>query len=142
MAERIARLEIADKAIVHTDLPVRRPMTVDRSFELPTGLYAAMAALFFGFVAVMAIGFGAPGMVVPTGIIVVFIACFFAVPAVLVRTHPESRRPAMTWVRFRREGIATHYGPASARDATIQVLILPVLIFLFGVAVAAIAALV
>ena len=69
MAERITRLEIADKAIVHTDLPVRRPMTVDRSFELPTGLYAAMAALFFGFVAVMAIGFGAPGMVVPTGII-------------------------------------------------------------------------
>ena len=142
MAERITRLEIADKAIVHTDLPVRRPMTVDRSFELPTGLYVAMAALFFGFVAVMAIGFGAPGMVVPTGIIVVFIACFFAVPAVMVRAHPESRRPAMTWVRFRREGIATHYGPASARDATIQVLILPVLIFLFGVAVAAIAALV
>ena len=117
-------------------------MTVDRSFELPTGRYAAMAALFFGVVAVMAIGVGAPGMVVPTGIIVVFIACFFAVPAVLVRTHPESRRPAMTLARFRREGIATHYGPASARDATIQVLILPVLIFLFGVAVAAIAALV
>ena len=142
MAERITRLEIADKAIVHTDLPVRRPMTVDRSCELPTGLYAAMAALFFGFVAVMAIGFGAPGMVVPTGIIVVFIACFFAVPAVLVRTHPETRQPAMTWQRFQREGIATHYGPASAREATIQVLILPVLIFLFGVAVAAIAALV
>ena len=142
MAERITRLEIAAKAIVHTDLPVRRPMTVDRSFELPTGLYAAMAALFFGFVAVLAIGFGAPGMVVPTGIIVVFIACFFAVPAVLVRTHPETRQPAMTWQRFQREGIATHYGPASARDATIQVLILPVLIFLFGVAVAAIAALV
>ena len=142
MAERITRLDIAEKAIVHTDLPIRLPTKVDRSFELPTGLYAAMAALFFGFVAVMAIGFGAPGMVVPTGIIVVFIACFFAVPAVLVRTHPESRQPAMTWARFRREGIATHYGPASARDATIQVLILPVLIFLFGVAVAAIAALV
>ena len=142
MAERITRLDIADKAIVHTDLPVRLSTKVDRSFELPTGLYVAMATLFFGFVAVMAIGFAAPGMIVPIAIIVVFIAMFFAVPAVIVRTHPQSRQRAMSWARFQREGIVTHFGPASARDATIQVLILPVLIFLFGVAVAAIAALV
>ena len=142
MAERITRQLVAEKALVHVDLPVRAATWTDRSFELPTGLYGAMAALFFGFVAVMAIGFGAPGMIVPTAIIVVFIACFFVVPAVMVRTHPETRRPAMTWARFRREGIATHYGPATARDATIQVLILPVLIFLWGVATVTIAALV
>ena len=142
MAERITRLDIAEKAIVHTDLPIRLPTKVDRSFELPTGLYVAMAALFFGFVAIMAIGFAAPGMIVPTAILVVFIACFFVVPAVMVRTHPESRQPAMSWARFQREGIATPFGPATARDATIQVLILPALIFCWGVATVIIAALV
>lgn len=142
MAERLTRQLVAEKAIVHLDLPVRAATWSDRSFELPTGLYAAMAALFFGFVAVMAIGFGAPGMIVPTAIIVVFIACFFAVPAIMVRTHPESRQPAMTLARFRREGIATHFGPATARDATIQVLILPVLIFAWGIAIVTIATLV
>jgi len=142
MAERITRLEIADKAIVHTALPVRQPIAVDRSFELPTGLYIAMAALFFGFVAVMATGFAAPGMIVPTAIIVVFIAAFFGVPAAMMRTHPETRTPAMSWAHFQREGIATHFGPATARDATVQVLILPVLLFCWGVATVTIAALV
>ena len=142
MAERITRLAIADKAIVHTDLPVRQPITVDRSFELPTGIYIAMGALFFGFVAVMATGFAAPGMIVPTAIIVVFIAMFFAVPAAMMRTRPETRQKAMTWQRFKREGIATHFGPATAPDATIQVLILPALLFAWGVATVTIAALV
>jgi len=142
MAERITRLAIADKAIVHTDLPVRQPTVVDRSFELPTGLYIAMAALFLGFVAVMAMGFAAPAMIVPTAIIVVFIAMFFAVPGAMLRTRPETRQKAMTWQRFQRDGIATHFGPATARDATVQVLILPALLFGWGLAVVTIAALV
>ena len=33
----------------------------DHSFELPTGLYIAMAALFFGFLGILAIGLSTPG---------------------------------------------------------------------------------
>ncbi|MGX7894732.1 hypothetical protein [Tsuneonella sp. HG222] len=142
MAEKLTRQLVAEKAIVHAEIPIRAPHQVDRTFELPTGLYIAMAALFFGFVAVMATGFAAPGMVVPTGIIVVFIAAFFAVPTAMMRTRPETRRKALPWHRFQREGIVTHFGPASARDAAIQVLILPAMLFGWGLAVVTIAALV
>ena len=142
MAERITRLEIADKAIVHTALPVRQPIAVDRSFELPTGLYIAMAALFFGFVAVMATGFAAPGMIVPTAIIVVFIAMFFGVPAQWMRMKPDHAQKLTTWARFQRDGIMTPYGRSTAGAATVQVLILPALILLWGLAVVTIAAIV
>ena len=142
MAERIARQMVAEKAIVHETAPLRLPTTVDRNFELPTRLYVAMAALFFAAAGVMAFGFRAPGMVVPTGIIAVFIAMFFAVPAQWVRMKPENPQHATSWARFRRDGIMTAYGRSTAGAATVQVLILPALLLLWGIAVVTIAAVV
>jgi hypothetical protein len=142
MAERIARQLIAEKAIVHETATQRLPTTVDRSFEFPTGLYVAMVALFSLAAGVMAFGFEAPGMVIPTGIIAVFIAMFFAVPAQWVRMKPENPQRATSWARFRREGIMTPYGRSTAAAATVQMLILPALILLWGIAVVTIAAVV
>ena len=143
MAERITRELIADKAIVHeTPALLLPPHTVDRSFGLPTGLYVAMATLFFGFCAVTSVGFGNPAMILPMAIIVIFIAMFFAVPALWVRMNPENPVPTTTWAEFRRNGIMTPFGRATANAVMVQVLILPVLIFLWGVAVVTIAALV
>ena len=138
----ITRQLVAEKAIVHETLALRQPTTVDRSFELPTGLYVAMAALFFAAAGVMAIGFAAPGMVVPTGIIAVFIAMFFATPAMWMRMKPEHPQRLQLVSRFRRQWIMTAYGHSTAGAATIQVLILPALIFLWGIAVVTIAAVV
>jgi hypothetical protein len=142
MAERLTRQLVAEKAIVHEAPVLRAPTTVDRNFELPTALYAATAGLFLATVAVMAIGFASPGIVVPMGIIVVFIAMFFAVPAMWVRMKPDHPGRATSWARFQRDGIMTPFGRCSASAATVQVLILPALIFLWGLATVTIAALV
>jgi len=142
MAERISRQVVAEKAIVHPESALLPPHEVDRSFELPTGLYIATAALFLGFMAVTAIGFATRELILPVAVIVLFIFAAFGVPAVWVRMVPESRRKSLSWSRFQAEGIATEHGRTSARDATVQVLILPVLIFLWGVATVTIAAIV
>lgn len=142
MAERFTRELIAEKAIVHDAIALAAPHAVDRSFGLPTGLYVAMAAFFLGFMAVMAVGFGNPEMILPMAIIVIFIGMFFAVPAKWVRMNPENSTRQTTWARFRRDGIMTPFGRATATAATVQVLILPALLFLWGVTVVTIAALV
>jgi hypothetical protein len=142
MAERITRQLIAEQAIVHAEPALRLPTAVDRSFELPTGLYVAMAALFFAAAGVMAFGFAAPGMVVPTAIIAVFIAMYFAVPAMWVRMKPENPQRAASWAQFRKNGVMTPYGRSTAGAATVQMLILPVLLLCWGIAVVTIAAVV
>ena len=140
MAERVARQLIAEKAFVHEAASLRLPTAVDRSFELPTRLYVAMAALFFAAVGVMAFGFAAPDLIVPAGIIAVVIAMFFGVPAQWVRMKPESPQRATSWARFQRDGIMTPFGRSTAGAATVQVLILPALILVWGLAVVTIAA--
>jgi len=142
MAERVSRQLVAEKAIVHPEAALLPPQVVDRSFELPTGLYIATAALFLGFMAVTGIGFATRELILPVAVIVLFIFAAFGVPAIWVRMVPESRRRSLSWSRFQAEGIMTEHGRTSARDATVQVLILPVLIFLWGVATVTIAALV
>ena len=53
----------------------------DQSFDLPTGIYIAMATMFTGFVAVLGLAFRGGHMAVVVGVIFAFIAAFFAVPA-------------------------------------------------------------
>ena len=142
MVERLTREQVAEQAILHEAPVLRAPTSVDRSFELPTGIYVAMGLMFFAAAGIMALGFAAPMLVVPTGIIAVFIAMFFAVPAMWVRMKPGNPQRATSWDRFRRHGIMTHYGPSTAGAATIQVLILPALLVLWAFAVVTIAALV
>ena len=142
MAEPLTRELVAEKAIVHEAPALRLPTAVDRNFELPAGLLVATAVLFFAAAGVMAIGFSAPMMIVPTGIIAVFIAMFFAVPAMWMRMKPENPQRLTPWTRFRQQGIMTAYGCSTAEAATVQVLILPVLIFLWGIAVVTVAALI
>ena len=64
----------------------------------------------------------------------------FGTPALWVRMNPEQRQRAMTWGQFRHRGIRTATGHLAAGAATVQVLILPVLIFVWAIAVAVIAA--
>jgi hypothetical protein len=111
----------------------------DRTFELPPVLHAMTALLFLGFVTVLTLTFRT-NMSVPYGIIVMFIAAFFAVPTLFVRTKADaSGNRAMAWHEFRERGVATHTGRSSARDATVLVLLLPFLVLCFAIAVAAIA---
>ena len=117
--------------------PLERAST-DQSFELPKGLYIAMAALFAGFIGVLSLSFRGGHMAVAYGVIFAFIAAFFAIPTLFPAMAPQGK-PSLSWTMFRMRGIQTATGRSTARDATVLVLLLPFLIFCFGMAVAAIA---
>jgi hypothetical protein len=139
MVARIRKAEV----LAHADIvaaPVGRACT-DHSFEMPGGVYAAMAVMLFGFLAVMTIGFGNPGLAVPMGINVAFLAAFFAVPVMFVRTTKDGLK-AQRWAAFMEKGMETATGHASGREAVVLTLLLPAFILLWGIAVVTIAALV
>jgi hypothetical protein len=138
MSRHLTRKLVAQQATVHARL--NQPPSIDRSFELPRALYAATGALYFGFLAVMAVGFATPGLIVPLGICGVFLAAFFAVPVVFAKVDKAAK--PMEFERFRRAGIATSTGWLRPGEAAAQMLVLPVLIFLWAITVTAIAALV
>ena len=144
MAEQLTRRQIAEIADIRTAPPQARvPMhEVDRTFELPTRLYAIFAGLCLGFIAVTGIGFANPEMILPVAIFAIFIAGFFVVPAIWTRLAPEAPVKAKSWIRFKREGIAALTGHMTANEAMAQMLVLPVLLFAWGVATVTIAALV
>ena len=110
---------------------------------MPIGIYAAIALCFAGAIAVLALSFRS-GMAVSYGIIFFFLAAFFAIPALFVRTsrgHGGNAK-ALGWYEFIDKGIVTATGRTSAGEAATLVLMLPVLILAWAIAVAIIAALV
>ena len=142
MAERLTREHVAERAIIHEAPALRAPTKVDRSFELPGRLFVATAGCYLAFIATMALGFGNPHLVIPLAICAIFIVMAFAVPALWMRMKPDHSTPLSSWSRFDRQGIMTAFGRSSASAATVQVLILPVLILVWGLAVVTVAALV
>jgi hypothetical protein len=120
---------------------VRHQVEADRNFGLPTALYGATVAGYLGFLVVVGSAFANPVLAIPMAIFVVFIVAGFGVPALWTRLAGNTSEP-QTMGEFEARGIMTNTGRLTARDATIQVLILPVLLVVWGLAVAVIAALV
>jgi hypothetical protein len=115
----------------------------DHSFEMPTAVYGAVGALLFGFMAVMAIGFAHPELVVPMAINFIFLTAFFTVPVIFVTGSPKDVGPkSMRWSEFIRQGLDTATGHTSGSEAIILTLMLPFFIFCWGIAVLVVAALV
>lgn len=142
MAEKLNRQQVAERAIIHPEAPTHRaPHEVDRNFGLPTALYVLTACGYLGFLGVMTLTVGNPGLAIPMAIFVTFIVMAFGVCAQWVRMKPDNPTSALSWNRFRNQGIMTATGRLSASQATVQVLILPVLILVWGLAGATIIAL-
>lgn len=141
MAEKRNRQQLADQADVHA-APGHQPTVVDRTFELPASLYKLTVGLFLGFIALMAVSFPNMELVIPMVIFAFFIVAGFGIPTIWATMRPDHPEKPKSWSRFQADGIQTGTGKTSASAATIQVLILPVLIFLWGVAAVSIAALV
>lgn len=134
---------LADARIVSAPAQEAARACTDRSFELPPALHIATAALFLGFVGVLCLAFSTPGLAVPFGVFVAFIVAFFTVPALWARMAPDdSRTPALSWDAFLARGIDTATGRTPAGEAATLVLVLPVLIFCWAIAIAIIAAVV
>ncbi len=140
MSKALTREQVAVEAKIVP--PPRAPTQVNRSFELPAALYGATVACYLAFLGVLGTGLASPGLAIPMAIFVVFIVAGFGVPALWMRMGPDNPLGLKPWGSFRREGIATLTGPMGWRDATVQVLILPVLILLWAFAVVTIAALI
>lgn len=140
MAELISKEALAHVAAV-TDAPHIRS-EIDRSFELPTGVYGATVALYLGFIGVMALTFMTAQLVLPMVIFALFIVAAFGTPMLWARMNPAKQQRALSYGMLRNRGIQTGTGRLEGGAAMVQVLILPALIFLWGIAIAVIAAVV
>ena len=107
---------VAEKAVIHSVNPVIRRGFPDQTFEFPTQLFAASLGFFVGG--------------------------FFGIPALFVREAPDHANKAMSWGQFRMRGIDTLTGRLPAGEAAVQMLILPALLLIWGLACIIIAALV
>jgi hypothetical protein len=134
MVGRQSKQELLAKGEV-VAAPAERACT-DQTFELPTGLYAAMAVFFTGFVGVLALVLHGGHLAVAFAVIFAFIAAYFSIPWIFPGMASDSRNKPMSWDEFRERGIVTATGHSTAREATILLLLLPSLIFCFGLAVA------
>jgi hypothetical protein len=120
---------------------VRHQVESDRNFGLPKALYGATVACYLGFLAIVGATFANAELAIPMAIFVVFILAGFGVPAIWTRLADNASEPA-TLGEFGLKGIMTNTGRLAPKDATIQVLILPVLLVAWGLAIAVIAAIV
>lgn len=110
------------------------PTIVDRSFELPKGFYIATVGLYLGFLAIMAIGVPSGGLILPMILFAFSIVAGFALPVMWSRLAPEeTQKKPRSWGALQLHGIMTHTGRVAAKDAAVQVLILPVLVFCWGI---------
>jgi len=128
---------IADKASI-VEAP-RTPTQVDRSFEIPSVLYGTTVALYLGFLMIMAALFAGPGLIIPMVVCTAFVIGGFGIPMMWTRLSPQTEQRALSWGEFESKGIMTNTGRMKSRDAAIQMLILPVLIVMWGLAVVTIA---
>ena len=89
----------------------------------------------------MALAFMNPELVLPMVIFALFIVAGFGTPMLWARMNPVKSQRVMSYGTFRHRGIQTATGHLAGGAAAVQVLILPVLIFCWGLTVAVIAAL-
>ena len=151
MTARIEQVDLLlrEEIVTAPVLPVAAPVLPsngceDRTFELPTALFAGMFGLLFAYLTVMTVGFAAPGLAVPMAVNFIFVAAFAIVPmkwATMKPGKPRSQR-ALSWDRFQAKGIDTLTGRTSAGEAATLVLLLPACILFWGIATVTIAALV
>lgn len=120
---------------------VRHQVESDRNFGLPTALYGTTIACYLGFLAIVGTAFANPLLAIPMAVIVLLVVAAFGVPAIWTRLKDNASEPE-TLGEFETRGIMTNTGRLAPRDAAIQVLILPVLLVCWGIAVAVIAAIV
>lgn len=140
MSKHIAPAKLAQLAQIVGE--PRQTTVVDRTFGLPAALFVMTVAAYFAFLGIMTAAFGGDGLVIPMAICVVYVVMAFGVPALWTRIGPNDGAQRMSWAAFQGRGVMTHNGPVSAGAAIAQVLILPLAVLIWGIAIAVIAAVV
>jgi hypothetical protein len=133
---------VADARIFEAPIVSEQRACTDRTFEVPTPILLGSFGLFMGYLGVMSLGFMAPMLVLPMVVNVVFVGAFAFVPAKWALMQPRKSDRALSWSELRERGLETATGHSDAGETATLVLLLPACVFLWGVAVVAIAALV
>ncbi|MBX3594639.1 hypothetical protein [Sphingomonas sp.] len=124
-------------AAVRAPAMPRRRNRGDHVFDLHPALHIGMFGGFFAYLGIMWAAFGEKGLAIPFVIFAVFLAAAFVVPGWWARVAPgEGRKPS--WSEFMAEGIQSGSGHLKAGGAIVQVMIMPAMLVLWGLIVAAI----
>jgi len=137
MVQHASQAELNSVAQV-TDSPAHH--RVNRSFELPVMLYGVTVACYLGFLVVMSLLFMNAELVLPMAAFVISIVGGFGLGYKWVAMKPDHADGTLTTGQFVNRGIQTLSGRLTAAEASAQVLILPVLLFAWGLIIAVIAA--
>ena len=135
--------EVLDEVAVHSPAladavvePPRRPVPGARSFELPKGIFIAMALAYVVFLSTMTAAFGSgEGLPLLLAICIVYLLMYLGTPALFAAVDTGVRVPLLDWAKLKRRGLDTAYGPMSAGAVVGQVLIVPACVAFFGLAV-------
>jgi len=120
--------------------PGLRSNLAERPFGLHPALYAATIGAYFAFLAIMAATFMNAELVLPFAIFVIYIVMAFGVPGLWGRMTPRPSGRFQSWAEFQDEGMETETGRIGSGGAMAQVLVLPVLVVGWSVAIAVIVA--
>lgn len=117
-----------------------RPNRAERTFGLHPALFVATIGAYVAFIGVMASTFTSPELILPFAICIVYIAMAFGTPALWGRVAGRPIGRYQTWAEFRDEGMEIETGHIGSGAAIAQVLVLPILIVGWAVAMAVIVA--
>lgn len=137
MVQHASQAELSNVAQVSTSPAMHR---VNRSFELPGMLYGITVACYLGFLGVMSLLFMSGELVLPMAAFVISIVGGFGLGYKWVTMKPDHAGETLSSGQFANRGIQTLSGRLTAAEASAQVLILPVLLFVWGLVIAVIAA--
>jgi hypothetical protein len=137
MSQQISHADLSAVATV-TDAPGRTQ--VNRTFELPPALYIGTLLGYFGFLTIMTVCFMNPELALPMAVFGFSIIAGFGLGYKWVAMNPDNAAKTLTWGQFGNRGVQTLSGGLTAFEASVQVLILPVLIVFWGLAIAVIIA--
>lgn len=137
MSEHLTQQQLQSLAMV-TEAPNIATTQVDRSFGLPAVIFRATAGLYLAFIGVMAVTFLDAELALPMAIIAGFLLIGFGLVGLWATLQPDNAAP--TWGRFAERGFETLSGRLTMREAAVQILMLPVLILSWALAIAVIVA--
>jgi len=129
MSKQLSQTDLVQLAEL-SDSPVRTK--VNRSFELPAGLYLATAGGYLAFLAIMTVCLKNPELALPMVVIVFSIIAGFGLCYKWVAMRPDNAGGTLSWGQFSNRGIQTLSGHLTAFEASAQVLTLPILIVFWG----------
>jgi len=139
MSQHVSQADLSAVATVSTAPSQHK---VDRTFEIPASVYGITVACYLGFLGLMSVLFMNGELVLPMVVIVFSIIAGFGLCRQWATMKPANDARTLTSGQFANRGVQTLSGRLTATEASAQVLILPVLLMCWGLAIAVIYAVV